>query len=87
MSVHTGSSSCHDSNKVFNTCRIQSVIDCTEVTEATWVATWVATLLNQGSGEKMVGFSVLCSFQQCQVMFCKLCFLFSCALMDGHKVP
>lgn len=33
----------------------------------------------------MVGFSVLCSFQQRQVMFYKLCFLLSCTLVNGHK--
>lgn len=30
--------------------------------------------------------SILCSFQQYQVMFYKLCFLFSSALVDGYKI-
>lgn len=50
------------------------------------VVTQVATLLKEVSGE-IVGFSVLCSFQQCQGMFYKLFFLFSHALLDGHKIP
>lgn len=46
-------------------------------------ATQAATLLNQDSGQ-MVAFTVLCSVQQRQGMFYKP-FVFSCALVDGHK--